>query len=97
VTNPDLLPPAVILVGAMLERLTGKTWDELISERILQPLGLKTAGLGCQSSLDRVDTPFGHVNVDGKIQAFLAGPNGDNLPMIGPAGNAHMSILDFAA
>ena len=46
-----------ILAGAMLERLTGKTWDELITERIFTPLGLKTAGLGAQSSLGRIDAP----------------------------------------
>jgi CubicO group peptidase (beta-lactamase class C family) len=34
-----------IFVGTMLERKTGKTWDELITERIFRPLGLKTAGL----------------------------------------------------
>ena len=33
----------------------------------------------------------------GIIKAFLAGPNGDNPPTIGPAGIAHMSVLDFAA
>lgn len=84
------------IVGAMIERAGGKTWDELITERVFQPLGLKTAGLGPQSSLGRVDAPLGHVVVDGKIKAFLAGPNGDNPAVIGPAGIAHMSVLDFA-
>jgi CubicO group peptidase (beta-lactamase class C family) len=86
-----------VLVGAMEERLTGKTWDELITERIFAPLGLKTAGLGCQSSLGRIDAPLGHRKEGNKLTAFLAGPNGDNPPMLGPAGIAHMSILDFAA
>jgi CubicO group peptidase (beta-lactamase class C family) len=85
-----------VLAGAMLERITGKTWDELITERIFIPLGMKTAGLGPQSSLGRVDAPLGHVKINGKTKAFLAGPNGDNPPIIGPAGIAHMSVLDFA-
>lgn len=84
------------IVGAMIERAGGKTWDELITERVFQPLGLKTAGLGPQSSLGRVDAPLGHLVVDGKTKAFLAGPNGDNPPLIGPAGIAHLSVLDFA-
>ena len=67
-----------VLVGAMLERLTGKTWDELITERIFMPLGLETAGLGAPSSLGRIDAPLGHVKVEGKTKAFLAGPNSDN-------------------
>jgi CubicO group peptidase (beta-lactamase class C family) len=86
-----------VLAGAMQERITGKTWDELISERIYTPLGLKTAGLGPQSSLGRIDAPLGHVKIKGKTKAFLAGPNGDNPPIVGPAGIAHMSVLDFAA
>jgi CubicO group peptidase (beta-lactamase class C family) len=86
-----------VLAGAMLERITGKTWDELITERIFTPLGLKTAGLGAQSSLGRIDAPLGHVKINGKTKAFLAGPNGDNPLIVGPAGIAHMSVLDFAA
>jgi CubicO group peptidase (beta-lactamase class C family) len=85
-----------VIAGAMLERLTGKTWDELITERIFIPLGLKTAGLGAQSSLGRIDAPLGHVKIAGKTKAFLAGPNGDNPAILGPAGIAHMSVLDFA-
>ncbi len=86
-----------VLAGAMLERLTGKTWDELMTERLFTPLGLTTAGLGPQSTLGRVDAPLGHVKRGGSAKAFLAGPNSDNLPIAGPAGIAHMSVLDFAA
>lgn len=85
-----------VLVGAMIERISGRTWDELITERIFTPLELRSAGLGPQSSLGRVDAPLGHLLVDGKPKAFLAGPNGDNPSIIGPAGIAHMSVLDFA-
>ena len=48
-----------VLAGAMLERRSGKTWDELITERIFTPLGLETAGLGTPSSLGRIDAPLG--------------------------------------
>jgi Beta-lactamase len=34
--------------------------------------------------------------IGGTTKAFLAGPNGDNPLIIGPAGIAHMSVLDFA-
>ncbi|MCX6349100.1 MAG: serine hydrolase [Candidatus Aureabacteria bacterium] len=84
------------IVGAMIERVGGKTWDELITERVFIPLGLKTAGLGPQASLGRIDAPVGHSVIDGKTKAFLAGPNGDVPPILGPAGIAHLSILDFA-
>ncbi len=85
------------LAGAIIERVAGKTWEELIAERIFDPLGLKTAGFGPQSSLGRVDAPLGHRTLsDGTLKAMLAGPNGDNPEVIGPAGTVHLSVLDFA-
>lgn len=84
------------IAGSVIERVAGKTWDELITERIFIPLKLRTAGLGQQASLGRTDAPLGHYIIDGKAVAMLAGPNGDVPPIIGPAGIAHMSILDFA-
>jgi CubicO group peptidase (beta-lactamase class C family) len=63
---------------AILERTGGKTWEELVNERIIGPLDLKTAGFGPQASLGKVDAPLGHLIVDGKPKAMLAGPNGDN-------------------
>lgn len=52
--------------------------------------------MSCQASLGRIDAPLGHKIVEGKTKAFLAGPNGDNPLVLGPAGIAHMSVLDFA-
>lgn len=85
-----------IIIGAMIERVGKKTWDEAITERIFIPLKLRTAGLGPQSSLGKIDAPLGHSTVDGQVKAMLAGPNGDGPSILGPAGIAHMSILDFA-
>jgi CubicO group peptidase (beta-lactamase class C family) len=87
-----------VLAGAMLERVGGASWEELIATRVFDPLGLKTAGFGPQSSLGRLDAPLGHkAQPDGTLKPMLAGPNGDNPLVLGPAGTAHLSILDFAA
>jgi len=86
-----------VFIGAILERVSGKTWEELVVTRVFDALNLKTAGLGPQSSLGRVDAPLGHDMQDGKLFAYFAGPNGDNPEAIGPAGTAHLSVLDFAA
>jgi len=85
-----------VIAGAVLERMSGKTWEELVREQIVEPLELKSAGFGPQSSLGRVDAPLGHLMVNGKLKPMLAGPNGDNPLIIGPAGTMHMSVLDFA-
>lgn len=85
-----------VLAGAMIERASGRPWEELMFERIFVPLKFTNAGLGCQATLGKVDAPLGHFIVDGKAKAMLAGPNCDNPAVVGPAGIAHMSLLDFA-
>lgn len=86
-----------VIAGAMVERVAGKSWEELVAERIFDPLALYSAGFGPQASLGRIDAPLGHSNnLKGPIEAMLAGPNSDHPPVLGPAGNIHMSVLDFA-
>ncbi len=87
-----------LIAGAMLEVAAGATWEELVSIRLFDPLGLRTAGIGQQASIGRVDAPLAHeTRPDDSLKPMLAGPNGDAPAVIGPAGTAHMSILDFAA
>ncbi len=86
-----------IIAGHMLEFVGGATWEELVSTRIFDTLGLTTAGIGPQSSRGRVDAPLGHeTRPDGTLKPMLAGPNGDAQPVIAPVGGVHLSILDFA-
>ena len=84
------------VAGAVIERVSGKSWEELMVEHIFTPLNLKTAGLGPQATMGRIDAPLGHRVVDGKLRPVLSGPEADNPPIMGPAGTAHMSVLDFA-
>lgn len=86
-----------LIAGAMVEKVTGKPWDVLIHERIFEPLGLKSAGLGPQATFGLYDAPVGHrVHEDGSITPMPWGAAADGPPMLGPAGIAHMSVLDFA-
>jgi CubicO group peptidase (beta-lactamase class C family) len=89
---------AYITVGAMLEKVAGISWEELITTRIYAPLGLASAGLGPQASTGKLDAPVGHdVSDKGVITPMPWGPAADAPPVVGPAGSAHMSVLDFAA
>jgi CubicO group peptidase (beta-lactamase class C family) len=85
-----------IIAGAMIEKVAGKTWEELIVDRVFTPLELRTAGFGPQATLGKIDAPLGHIVVDGKQKPMLSGPNADNPLLLGPAGTAHMAIGDFA-
>jgi CubicO group peptidase (beta-lactamase class C family) len=85
-----------MMVGAMIEKVTGKPWEALITERLFAPLKLRTAGLGPQATVGKIDAPVGHKVEDGKITPVPWGPAADVPFLMGPAGNAHMSVLDFA-
>jgi CubicO group peptidase (beta-lactamase class C family) len=85
-----------VMAGAMIERAAGRSWEELVTERIFIPLELHTAGLGPQSSLGRVDAALGHRLAQSGFEPVLAGPDAGRPGLLGPAGDAHMSVLDFA-
>ena len=86
-----------MIAGIMIERAAGVSWEEMIVARIFEPLELASAGIGPQATTGRVDAAIGH-DIDGdKITPMPWGPAADVPPMLGPAGAAHMSILDFAA
>lgn len=86
-----------LIAGMMIEKASGTAWETLMHERIFGPLGMDSAGLGPQSTFGLVDAAVGHrIEPDGSVTAMLWGPAADVPPVLGPAGNAHMSILDYA-
>lgn len=85
-----------MIAGAMIERVAGRSWEELVLEKVLVPLRLRSAGFGPQSTVGMVDAPLPHKIIDGKVKPMLAGPNADNPLIMGPAGTVHMSLQDFA-
>lgn len=87
-----------LIAGAMVETAFGTPWEELIIARLFEPLGLDTSGLGPQATRGRFDAPVGHqVSEKGRVTPMPWGPAADVPPVLGPAGVAHMSVLDFAA
>lgn len=81
------------IAGHMAEQVTGKSWEELMREKIFRPLGMETAGFGAPGTAAKNDQPRGH-NADGT--AVEPGPHSDNPAAIGPAGIVHCSLGDWA-
>ncbi|MEC9094377.1 MAG: serine hydrolase domain-containing protein, partial [Planctomycetota bacterium] len=94
-----------ITAGAMLEKVTNKKWEDLISERLFQKLGMDSAGFGppglkqftveTKKKIDskKIDQPWGHIrNLQGNWKPIRL----DNPPILGPAGTVHCSIKDWA-
>ena len=87
----------VTVAGSMIEHLVGKPWEQLVSDRIFKPLGMKSAGFGAPAKPGEVDQPWGHLATDaGAYEPVPPGPEADNPPAIGPAATVHSSVLDLA-
>src|SRR5208283_3353439 len=84
-----------ILAGVVLEQLTGRAWEDLMRERLFQPLDISTGGFGPPGTAGKTDQPWGHSSVLGK--PLDPGSPAANFPLYyGPAGMAHMTITDWA-
>ncbi|MBI2926133.1 MAG: beta-lactamase family protein [Verrucomicrobia bacterium] len=84
------------IAGAMLERITGTPWEELVRERLFKRLGMASAGFGAPASAGKVDQPWGHTAGLLGRKPVPPGPGADNPVAIGPAGTVHCSIGDLA-
>ncbi len=82
------------IAGAMAEKVTGATWEDLVQREVFEPLELTEAGFGPPQSADEtLEQPRGH-------RAVLAGKvsvddQADNTPIMGPAGAAHMTLQNL--
>ncbi|EDP64174.1 methylmalonyl-CoA mutase [alpha proteobacterium BAL199] len=86
-----------LIAGTMIEAASGHPWERLIRDRLFDPLGLATAGLGSTVTLGRLDAAAAHMRgPDGSVTVRAWGIAADAPPMLGPTGGAHMSVLDFA-
>lgn len=86
-----------MIAGSMIEAAAGRPWEMLIRERIFDPLGLASAGLGATLTPGRIDAMAGHLpRPGGEAEPRLWGAGADMPMLLGPAGTVHMSILDFA-
>jgi CubicO group peptidase (beta-lactamase class C family) len=83
-----------VIVGAIVEKVTGMSWEKAIQERIFKPLEMKTAGFGGTGTPGQIDQPWGHKEGGRSVPAN--GPSVDNPPILGPAGCVHCSIQDWA-
>jgi CubicO group peptidase (beta-lactamase class C family) len=103
-SRPPKIPPGTkywysnvgyILAGAVLEHLTGRAWEDLMRERLFQPLGISTGGFGQPGAAGKTDQPWGHSSVLGK--PLDPGSPAAEFPLFyAPAGLAHMTITDWA-
>lgn len=83
-----------VIAGALLERVTGQSWEDLMRREIFEPLGMSSAGFGGVGTPGTLDQPWGHL-ARGR-PARTNGPAADNPPVVGPAGTVHCTLADWA-
>jgi CubicO group peptidase (beta-lactamase class C family) len=82
-----------VVAGAILEKVGGKPWEQLLTERIFKPLEMKSAGFGGVGTVAKTDQPWGHRDDGSAVESN--GPKMDNAPVMGPAGTVHSSLADW--
>jgi CubicO group peptidase (beta-lactamase class C family) len=77
-----------VVVGAMAEQVTGKSYEELMQTIIFGPLQMKSAGFGAGGTPGSLDAPWGH-GPDGKPSQY------DNPLVVATGGGIHCSLEDW--
>ncbi len=80
-------------LGAIAEKLTNRQFEELLIAKVLQPLGITTAGFGPMGTAGMEDQPLQHTNGRAPIEPIM---DSDLAPIYSPSGRLHMSIGDWA-
>lgn len=84
------------LLGALLEHVTGETYEDLLQKHLFTPLDLKSAGFGAPATPGKIDQPWGHRRTDDHV-TFVDPASPNPFPLVlAPAGCVHLSIADFA-
>lgn len=81
-----------VVVGALIEGLTGQSWEQAMQAQVFAPLGMTTAGFGAPAD----PAPWGHRPLMAlKVPVDPAGGMADNPPALGPAGTVHLGLADY--
>lgn len=85
-----------LVAGTAAEKVAGSSWENLMRERIFEPLGMDGAGFGAPGRPGALpDEPWGHRSILGAAVPVEPGVRADNPAVLGPAGTVHAPILDF--
>jgi CubicO group peptidase (beta-lactamase class C family) len=81
-----------LIIGHVVERVTGKPWEQLVQEEVFAPLQMVGCGFGPTATAAHPGAVWGH-DVDKGAYVPTAE---DNPPLIGPAGTVHCPLDAWA-
>lgn len=81
-----------LILGHIVERATGKTWEDLVRQEVFEPLGMSACGFGPTATAANPDGNWAHDAKDGQYVPTEE----DNPQLIGPAGTVHCALASWA-
>jgi CubicO group peptidase (beta-lactamase class C family) len=81
-----------MLAGAALERLAQTSWEDAVSTKLFQPLGMTSAGFFAPVG----QQPWGHARAGPSLRPVPPAGLSDNPAVMGPSGQIHTSLSDYA-
>ena len=78
--------------GLVIEKITGKSWEENMRERIFKPLGMNNTNMSVIDMEKAADRSLAYSSSDNKIKAIPY----RNIDAIGPAGSINSCAKDMA-
>ena len=82
-----------LTAGYLVERITGKSWEDAVRERIFAPLGMTSANFSVADSQKAPDFALPYEEREDKVQRLEF----RNITNVGPAGSINASVEDLAA
>lgn len=80
-----------IVAGEVIARVSGKSWEEFVEERIIGPLGMTKTAATFGRLKDKSNVIDGHASVDGKVQVIER----SSLKVAAAAGGVNSNITDL--
>ncbi len=89
-----------VIAGAIAERITGKSWEDLMTNMLFKPLGITDAGFSFSMATGyEINQPWQHNYYSGQEISIPPDYTPDLTgipPVMYPAGGVHLSIPDWA-
>lgn len=86
-----------LVAGALVQRLTGKSWEKNVEERLFQPLDMSSSSADLQGFRQAKNVAALHVKRDGKITALPGDwPYHNWVYVYGPAGGINSNVVDMS-
>jgi D-alanyl-D-alanine carboxypeptidase len=83
-----------VVIAAILEQISGKSWEDLIRERIFRHLGMINTGFGGTGTIGQVDEPWPHF--ESGQPTPINGPTMDLPEVWRSAGGVHCTMSDWS-